>query len=191
MKKIFMILGILSLILPLFSCYRMPYEPGVTIEGEETFYTNKKLWEKSKIEKYSFTYSYKCTYVPQTNYVVDVTVDGEDVSYEVKEYMNVSEENSTSETWEEYKIKCKDFITRNKFDNFSLNDIYSDIKQNIEAEYESLKKHPDCYYANFSFTFSEEAPFILSYEGCYSLMIKDACGNGAELKFQISNFEAK
>ena len=194
MKKILTLLITMFLILPLLSCdkdkYVMPYKPGVTIEEEEKFYEYKTKWDEANLSNYTFTFTKKHSLYPPDNYVIEVTAEnGKVTNCELKEYISQSKEDASSEEWAENEERFSS--SHSNLDQFLIDNIYSTFDRLIKEDYESLKKHPDCYYANFSFTFSEEVPFILSYEGRYLLMIKDADGNGAELKFQISNFEAK
>ena len=192
MKKILTLLMIFPLFLLLFSCnkYKMPYEPGVTIEGEEKFYEYKTKWNNENLSNYTFTFTKKHSLYPPDNYVIEVTAEnGKVTNCELKEYISQSKEDASSEEWAENEERFSS--SHSNLDQFLIDNIYSTFDRLIKEDYESLKKHPDCYYANFSFTFSEEVPFILSYEGMSLLMIEDLVGSGADVEFQISNFEAK
>lgn len=187
-KLLFIIISTVS-VFSLFSCtYKMPYEPGVTIEGEDTFYKNKKQWENDNIENYSFTFTRTHSSDPFLNYIIDITVkDGNVENCDLKEYKRKAKESLSSKEWT--KEENNFYRNHSDLEQFSIDNIFESFDSRIRNVYKSFSKHPDCYYANYSFTFSEEEPYVLSYEGTYLLMIEFTGGNGADIKMQISNFK--
>ena len=187
-KLLFIFISTLSVFF-LFSCtYKMPYKPGVTIEGEDTFYKNKKQWENDNIENYSFTFTRIHSSYPSANYTVDITVkDGKVENCDLKEYRRKAKESLSSEEWT--KEEDNFYGSHSDLEQFSIDSIFESFDSRIRNAYKSFSEYPDCYYANYSFTFSDEEPYVLSCKGESVLMIEDAVGNGARIKMQISNFK--
>jgi hypothetical protein len=192
MRKILTSFIIMFLILPLLSCnkdkYVMPYEPGVTIEGEENFSEYKAKWNNANLSNYTFTFTKDFRYDPTENYVIDVTVsDGKVINCELKEYISQSKEDVSNEEWEENKNSF--LSSHSDLDQFLIDNIFESFESQVKSVHEFYEKKSDCYYVNGTFRFSEKEPYITSFELETLLMIKDLDGNGSNVKFNISNFE--
>ena len=187
------ILGFLFVMLSVFSCkkdtdsYKMPYEPGITID-KESFLKHKELWDTTSIQNYSYTYSFYNSSLPCDTCVIDVVITNGIVSkYDVKEFNKMP----VSEIPESELIAYEGLLWRieQSQDFLLINNIYSTINEAINNSFEEIKEYPDCYYANYSFEFSDTKPFMSRCFYTVSIMQEQLVGNGAEIEFKIENFK--
>ena len=157
----------------------MPHTPGVTVDTE-AFEFHKNLWDNCGIKNYSYTYS--LNRYPYLNFIVDVTVTNGNISYDLKEFNQLKDSEITE-------------IDKSYFDseigeikNLLLENVFNEIELSIEGCFEDYYKEPDCYYANFDFTFSDDAPFILYCKSESSLMKENIDGGSGFVEIKIENF---
>ena len=165
----------------------MPYEPGITID-QESFLKHKELWDTTSIQNYSYTYSYHRSSYPCDNCVIDVTITNGIVSeYDVKEFDNMLVSEIPESELNAYEgllwriEQSQDFLL--------IDNIYSRINETINNSFEKIKEYPDCYYANYSFEFSDTKPFMSRCFYTISIMQEQLVGNGAEIEIKIENFK--
>lgn len=191
-RTITILLSLLIVMLALASCkkdsdtYKMPYEPGVTVDNEG-FLSHKKLWDTAAVKNYSYTYFFHNRNYPSENCKIDVTVkDGKVNEYKILEFdkMPVAEIPESEEG--AYKEFCDSVERSNDF--LLIDEIYSSINKTIENSIKKFEEYPDCYYADYSFDFSEEAPFLSRCFYKVLLMQEDLVGNGATIEIKIENF---
>ena len=184
MKKNIIILLVFALALLVFSCedkYEMPFSPGVIV-NEEAFIKHKEHWDNCGLKNYSYTYKWKASYSPTARVVADVTVLDGKVSYVLKQFEIYSENEIT----EDIKSYFESFIG-NK-DSLLLENLYKEMQFDMSDAYQSYNENPDCYYANFTFDFSDNTPFILSYKNESYLMKEYLGGNYGCIEIEIENF---
>ncbi len=174
--------AILILLFLFVSCqdkYIMPHTPGVTVDTE-AFELYKNLWNSCGIKNYSYTYT--LNRYPPLNFVVDVTVTNGDISYDLKEYNQLKDSEITEIDKSYFYSEIGDIK------NLFLENVFNEIELTIEGCFEDYDKDPDCYYANFDFTFSDDAPFILYCKRESSLMKENIDGGSGFVEIKIENF---
>lgn len=181
MKKLIVLTILISMFL-FVSCqdkYIMPHIPGVTVDTE-AFELHKNLWNSCRIKNYSYTYT--LNRYPPLNFVVDVTVTNGDISYDLKEYNQLKDSEITEIDKSYFASEIGDIK------NLFLENVFNEIELTIEECFEDYDKDPDCYYANFDFTFSDDAPFILYCKRESSLMKENIDGGSGFVEIKIENF---
>ena len=184
MKNIIILVLIFTLALLVCSCedkYEMPYNPGVNVD-EQAFNKHKELWNNSGVKNYSYTYKWTGSYSPTACIIADVKVTDGKVDYVLKqlELHKESEITEDDKSYFEISIGSKE--------NLLIENLYNEMQSDIESNYQSYRENPDCYYANFTFDFSDSLPFILSYKSESCLMKQYLVGNYGCVEIKIENF---
>ena len=184
MKNIIILVLIFTLALLVVSCedkYEMPYNPGVNVDVE-SFNKHKELWNNSDVKNYSYTYKWKASYSPTACIIADVKVTDGKVDYVLKqlELHKESEITEDDKSYFEISIGSKE--------NLLIENLYNEMQSDIESNYQSYSENPDCYYANFTFDFSDNLPFILRYKNESGLMKEDLGGGFGYIEIKIENF---
>ena len=181
MKKVILSAILFSLLL-FVSCqdkYIMPHTPGVTVDTE-AFEFHKNLWDNCGIKNYSYTYS--LNRYPYLNFIVDVTVTNGNISYDLKEFNQLKDSEITEIDKSYFASEIGDIK------NLFLENVFNEIELSIEGCLEDYYKNSDCYYANFDFTFSDDATFILYCKRESSLMKENIDGGSGFVEIKIENF---
>ncbi len=183
MKNISFLCMVTVMPLLFFSCkdkYEMPHTPGVYVD-KESLNNSETLWNNSDIKNYSYTYTLKS--YPPFDVVADVTVTDGEVSFILKEYNEKIGEDITDND----KIHFENSIDSKE--NLKIENIYICINDSIEFAFDSYNQKKDCYYANFTFNFIAEAPFISYCKREIMIMLEDLDGNSGYKEIKIENFE--
>lgn len=182
MKKIIISYFIITLSLLSFSCdkYEMPYTPGVYAD-KKSLNEYKILWNNSNTKNYSYTYILES--YPPFHIVADVTIRDGEVAFTLKEYNKKTDEEITDSD----KTHFENSI--NNKANLLIENIYTFIEDSIELASNSYNQKKDCYYANFTFNFSDTVPFISYYKQESMIMLEDLDGNFGYKEIKIENFE--
>ena len=165
--------------------YQMPHEPGINIDME-ALQQRSSLWTENKSLNYSYTYSFK-NYAYPDAYTVDIIVaNGTISSFTLKEYQGETETSTSNKEWTELNEKFK---TRTADKNqFLIENVYLNIENICAGILKKYESNRNCYYANSSFGFIDEAPYLSSCKLESILMQKDVDGNYSNIEITLTNF---
>ena len=184
MKKYLLCLTIYLITLGLFlSCdtdtNKMPYKAGVYVD-EAKFLQQKELWDNNSVNNYTYTYIANYYFSKKkdnllNNSVAEITVkDGQVLDVILKEIKKKTKEDLSQEEW---NAKTEDFL--NNYENknyFLIENIYQKIDDSIKNAFTAYQKNLNNYYAEINFNYTNDLPYLNTYDSYTLLMDKDLDG---------------